>query len=239
MKLLAFDTSGAATSVAVWDDGVVLAEASFVDAENHSTTLMPTIDRLMTEAGLAPSDLTRIAVAQGPGSYTGLRIAVTAAKTLAFTLGIEVVGVSSLYSIAARLGLTADETVMVVPLMNARRGNVYAAVYEGNAAVLPDQHVALADFLKLLSADKKLIFTGDAEMFTDEILAAFPSAEIITDDLQKMPSAAAMAEISAILPAASDVHDFNPIYLKKVEAEEKWEAANGAVSDNKKLVSRG
>ena len=81
MKLLAFDTSSTALSVAILEDDRLLADASLTIKKNHSISLMPTIDFLMKSVNLSPQDLDRIVVAEGPGSYTGLRVAVATAKT--------------------------------------------------------------------------------------------------------------------------------------------------------------
>ena len=81
MKLLAFDTSSKALSVAILEDEALLAETTLTIKKNHSITLMPVIDFLMQQIDLTPKDLDRIVVAEGPGSYTGLRIAVATAKT--------------------------------------------------------------------------------------------------------------------------------------------------------------
>ena len=96
MKVLAFDTSSKALSLAILEDKQVLAETTINIKKNHSITLMPAIDFLMASLDWTPKDLDRIVVAEGPGSYTGLRIAVATAKTLAHTLNIELVGMSSL-----------------------------------------------------------------------------------------------------------------------------------------------
>ena len=81
MKILAFDTSSTALSVALLEDEKLVAESTVTVKKNHSISLMPTIDFLVAQAGWQPSDLERIVVAQGPGSYTGLRVAVATAKT--------------------------------------------------------------------------------------------------------------------------------------------------------------
>lgn len=234
MKVLAFDTSAIATSVAIVDDGKLLAEILLNTSLNHSVTLMPTIDFLMAQVGLKPKDLDRIAVSQGPGSYTGLRIAVTAAKTLAWTLKIDLVGLSSLEAIAARV----KENTVVIPLMNARRGMVYAGAYRSGQSLIEDQHIELSKFLPTLSSYDNLIFTGDAEMFVEEIHLVFLDAKIIMDAPENLPSAFDLARIASHREPAENIHDFNPIYLKKVEAEEKWEEASGLVADDKDLVSR-
>ena len=131
MKVLAFDTSSKALSVAILDGKNLLADVTVNIKKNHSITLMPAIDFLMASVDLQPSDLDRIVVAQGPGSYTGLRVAVATAKTLAYTLNIELVGVSSLYALAA----AADLDGLVVPIMDARRNNVYAGFYKNGQSV--------------------------------------------------------------------------------------------------------
>jgi tRNA threonylcarbamoyl adenosine modification protein YeaZ len=234
MEILSFDTSGTATSAAIVKDGKLLGEVTLNTTVNHSVTLMPTIDYLMKQVGQQPADLTRIAVAQGPGSYTGLRIAVTAAKTLAWTLGIELVGVSSLAAIASRVH--SDD--MTIALMNARRGMVYAGGYKAGKRLIKDQHIALSELLPRLARHKNLTFTGDAGMFRDEIMEEIPEARIISEAPQNLPSAFEIAKMAEELPPVENIYDFNPIYLKKVEAEEKWEAASGLVADDKDLVSR-
>ena len=142
MKLLAFDTSSKALSVAILEDETLLAETTLTIKKNHSITLMPVIDFLMQQIDLTPKDLDRIVVAEGPGSYTGLRIAVATAKTLAHTLGIELVGVSSL------LALVPDDLEgLVVPVMDARRNNVYAGFYQEDQLVAPEGHFPFEEVL--------------------------------------------------------------------------------------------
>lgn len=92
MKTLAFDTSNKTLSLAILDDEILLADMTLNIQKNHSVSLMPAIDFLMTSTDLKPQDLERIVVAKGPGSYTGLRVAVATAKTLAYSLNIALVG---------------------------------------------------------------------------------------------------------------------------------------------------
>ena len=112
MKLLAMDTSNQTLAVAVLEDDRVLAQFQLNRKMNHSLTLMPAIETVMQTSGLKPADLDRIVVAVGPGSYTGIRIAVTTAKTLAETLKIELTTVSSLAVIAAN----AQTNKWIVPI---------------------------------------------------------------------------------------------------------------------------
>ena len=96
-------------------------------AINHSLRAMPAIEELFAKVGIAPTDIDAIAVSEGPGSYTGVRIGVTIAKTLAWTLGKPLIGVSSLKVLAAN-GLCILNG-LICPLVDARRGNVYAGAY--------------------------------------------------------------------------------------------------------------
>lgn len=174
---------------------------------------MPAIDFLMASVDLQPSDLGRIVVAQGPGSYTGLRVAVATAKTLAYTLNIELVGVSSLYALAA----AADFDGLVVPIMDARRNNVYAGFYKNGQLVKADQHMSFTAVLEAVKAEAKVMFVGEVDNFRDQIEEALPQAVI----LPVLPSAYAIGKYGQSLEPA-DVDSFVPNYLKRVEAEENW-----------------
>ncbi|MFZ2543990.1 MAG: tRNA (adenosine(37)-N6)-threonylcarbamoyltransferase complex dimerization subunit type 1 TsaB, partial [Lactococcus raffinolactis] len=182
-----------------------------------SITLMPAIDFLMTNAGLQPEDLDRIAVAQGPGSYTGLRIAVTTAKTLASTLNIDLVGVSSLAAIAANV----DVAGKVVPLIDARRQNVYAGIYENGTSISQEHHVELDKLMDTLKTEERLYFTGELANFRELISQTLPQAKFVENAERRLPNAYQIARLGAgYEPVIVDA--FVPEYLKKVEAEEKW-----------------
>ena len=213
MKVLAFDTSSKALSLAILEDKQVLAETMINIKKNHSITLMPAIDFLMGSLDWTPKDLDRIVVAQGPGSYTGLRIAVATAKTLAHTLKIELVGVSSL------LALVPEQAEgLVIPVMDARRNNVYAGFYQSGQAVWPEAHLPLAEVLEIAgAANQSVTFVGETAAFTEQIEVALPQATL----QPTLPNAAAVGRLGLDLPSQS-IHDFVPNYLKRVEAEENW-----------------
>ena len=213
MKLLAFDTSNQALSLAVLEDEHLLAQTTLNIKKNHSITLMPAIDFLMNSLDMKPMDLDRIVVAQGPGSYTGLRIAVATAKTLAHTLKIELVGVSSL------LALVPEQVEgLVISIMDARRNNVYAGFYQSGQAVRSEAHLPLVEVLEIAGAtNQPVTFVGETTAFAEQIGAALPQAAI----QPSLPDAAAIGRLGLDLPAQS-IHDFVPNYLKRVEAEENW-----------------
>ena len=169
MKILAFDTSSTALSVALLEDEKLVAETTVTVKKNHSISLMPTIDFLVAQAGWQPSDLERIVVAQGPGSYTGLRVAVATAKTLAYALDIDLVGVSSLQALT---NLSVDG--VVIPIMDARRNNVYVGFYENGQAIAPDRHAAFTDVLEQAKVYEKVTFVGEVAHFVDQIKESLP-----------------------------------------------------------------
>ena len=213
MKIAAFDTSSKALTLAILEDETLLAQMTLNIKKNHSITLMPAIDFLMASLDLTPKDLDRIVVAQGPGSYTGLRIAVATAKTLAHTLKIELVGVSSL------LALVPEQVEgLVIPVMDARRNNVYAGFYQSGQAVWPEAHLPLAEVLEIAgAANQSVTFVGETAAFTEQIEVALPQATL----QPTLPNAAAVGRLGLDLPSQS-IHDFVPNYLKRVEAEENW-----------------
>ncbi|MGT2926120.1 tRNA (adenosine(37)-N6)-threonylcarbamoyltransferase complex dimerization subunit type 1 TsaB [Streptococcus cuniculipharyngis] len=213
MKVLAFDSSSLALSVAILQDQTILAQTSLNLKQNHSVTLMPTIDFLMQSLGWTPQDLDRIAVAQGPGSYTGLRMAVATAKTLAYTLGIDLVGVSSLQALTDQ-----DFDGILIPLIDARRNHVYAGFYANGRAVQREGYLDFNQVLEMAAAWDQVCFVGEVANFSQQIAAALPQAKICPT----LPSASLIGRLAQDLPPVAEVHDFVPNYLKRVEAEENW-----------------
>ena len=223
MKIAAFDTSSKALTLAILEDETLLAQMTLNIKKNHSITLMPAIDFLMKSLDMKPTDLDRIAVAQGPGSYTGLRIAVATAKTLAHTLKIELVGVSSLQALVPE-----QAEGLVIPVMDARRNNVYAGFYQFGQVVQPEAHLPLAEVLEIAgAADQPVTFVGETTAFVEQIEAALPQATL----QPTLPNAAAVGRLGLDLPAQS-IHDFVPNYLKRVEAEENWLKTHQESSDS-------
>ena len=212
MQVLAFDTSSKALSLAILEDKQVLADTTINIQKNHSITLMPAIDFLMASLDWTPKDLDRIVVAEGPGSYTGLRIAVATAKTLAHTLNIELVGMSSLLAL-----VPYQQEGLFVPLMDARRNNVYAGFYENAKPVMPEAHLPFEQVIELIKGASQVTFVGEVGPFVEQIQEHLPR----TNFKETLPNAANLA-LLAWDKEADSLHDFVPNYLKRVEAEENW-----------------
>ncbi|WP_143462938.1 tRNA (adenosine(37)-N6)-threonylcarbamoyltransferase complex dimerization subunit type 1 TsaB [Levilactobacillus enshiensis] len=228
MKILAIDTSNRPLSVAVLDDTTVLAAITVTVHQKHAEYLLPEIERLLAMADLKPTDLERVVVAAGPGSYTGIRIAVTTAKTLAATLNIDLVAVSSLATLAANVPV---EGALVAPLFDARNQNVFAGLYriqKGRpVAVIDDAHTNVADFLaEVKEYAEPVWFLGDADHFTDLINTTISAATPAVSPWLNLPQVATIGLLGRDLPPVTDVDRFVPNYLRLTQAEAEWRAKN-------------
>lgn len=225
MISLAIDTSNQGLALGILADQTILASQLINIKKTHSEQLMPSIDFLVKSAGLTIQDIDRFIVAQGPGSYTGVRIGVTTAKALAFTLQKELVGVSSLASLAANV-LPTDQ--LIVPLFNARRSQVFAGIYQWQAGRLvekeEDQHQSLDDLLATLkNLNQPATFVGsDVITFEAEIKAGLPQLAHFASATANLPSGISLARLGQDLPPVKDIDNFVPIYLRQTEAETNW-----------------
>lgn len=214
MNLLLIDTSNQPMSIALMNDDVVLAEETTENKKDHSSQLMPAIKRLFEKTAIDKRDLNSIVVAKGPGSYTGVRIGVTTAKTLAYALKTDLYGVSSLEALAATIDKTDDR--LLVPIFDARREAVYTGVYKYNngelTTVIKDQYLPINELqAKLTQLNRSYIFIGqDAEKLSDKL-----GGEVIGN----LPKASVMKKL---MTQSEDVHTFIPNYIKLSEAERNW-----------------
>ncbi|SEC14413.1 tRNA (adenosine(37)-N6)-threonylcarbamoyltransferase complex dimerization subunit type 1 TsaB [Paenibacillus sp. GP183] len=170
--LLAIDTSTSSLTVAVLEKGKSLGELSTYADRNHSIGLLPNIEELLASLALKPKELQAITVGKGPGSYTGVRIGVTAAKTFAWSLGLPLIAVSSLEAMAlggksagakavaaldSNPNVIQDRTTWFIPLMDARRRQAFTAIYESRGKWNPeeaaDDHFDLNNHWRVLIPD--------------------------------------------------------------------------------------
>ncbi len=161
MRVLAFDAAGKGLSVAVAEPGKVLAEAGLNVGLTHSQRLLPVVQSLLLAADIAPETLDMVAVTNGPGSFTGLRIGLATAKGLAEIWGVPLAPVSTLAAVAyAVRGMGA----LICPMLDARRNEVYTALYDADGReIWPPQAIApdmLAD--KLAGLGRDVVLAGDA-----------------------------------------------------------------------------
>ena len=210
MLLLAIDTSTTAISVALHDGSVVLAEATTLDARGHAEHLAPGITRVLLEAGVGPSDLTDIACGLGPGPFTGLRVGIVTARTLALVTGARLHGLCSLDALAAEVGVDGE----VVVATDARRKEVYWARYAVAGARIPARldgpHVSKPVDLPAELVDLPAVGRGPL---------LYPSAFAQALDGPLDVSAATLADLVVRrLAAGHPVDEHEPLYLRRPDA---------------------
>lgn len=225
MMWLGIDTSNTPLSIAIVKDGQILTEENTSTPINHSLRAMPAIEEAFQRAKLSPSDIDAIAVSEGPGSYTGVRIGVTIAKTLAWTLNKPLVGVSSL-KVLAMNGLFFNG--LICPIVDARRKNVYAGVYQSQNgelnAVLEDGHFSLDDLLeKLKNYEEPILFIGkDVGLYEDLLAEHLQEQAVIAPFQFNLPRASSLIYAAHHVNREEDVHHFVPEYRRIAEAEANW-----------------
>jgi tRNA threonylcarbamoyl adenosine modification protein YeaZ len=229
---LALDTSHSVGGVALARDGVVLGEIRFDQPSSHLVELSRAVESLLSTHGLTPRDIERVAVVLGPGSFTGVRIALSFAKGLA-AAGADVVGIESLRLLAQPLFDEGKQRVCA--MIDAKRDEVYAAVYEHvstpravgkdsdrfaiSAAVAPRAESPLG-FLDALAVQPDAFVGTGALAHRDAITARFPAAEVI-EDARALPSTAYFASVAHLLPVFTRdmVRVLEPVYLRPSGAE--------------------
>lgn len=224
MTVLAIDTSTNVMGISLLKDQSVIGETITFINKNHSVRLMPAIDSLMKECNIKPKELTKIVVAKGPGSYTGVRIGVTVAKTLAFTLNIPIIGVSSLKVLAANGRFFSG---LVCPIFDARRNLLFTGLYDfrGNESksILDDCNIDRSIWMeKLKSFNEPILFIGnDVAIHKDFIIEHLKERAIFsTNNLNNQrPSELFNCSFEEKEEA---VHEFAPEYLRLSEAEANW-----------------
>ncbi|WP_078392371.1 tRNA (adenosine(37)-N6)-threonylcarbamoyltransferase complex dimerization subunit type 1 TsaB [Shouchella patagoniensis] len=227
-NILALDTSSYRLGIAVSNEDAVLGEYMTLLKKNHALRLMPAVEVLLEEVGLKPKELDRIAVAHGPGSYTGVRMAVTTAKTLAWSLNIPLVSISTL-ELMAQAGKYFPGTV--VPLIDARRQTVFTGAYQyidGELKeVLPDKHVPLDEWLnELENVEGSFLFIGeDVGQYQTMIENVLGERLIVAEQLLANVRPGELCVLASRKEPVKNLHSFAPEYLRLAEAEVNWRDA--------------
>ncbi|MCA1056947.1 tRNA (adenosine(37)-N6)-threonylcarbamoyltransferase complex dimerization subunit type 1 TsaB [Rossellomorea aquimaris] len=224
MKILSVDTSNFPLGVALIEEDQVIGEYITNKKKNHSVRAMPAIEQLLKDCDTEAKDLDRIVVANGPGSYTGVRIGVTLAKTLAWSLNIPLIPVSSL-AVLASSGRYFNG--YIAPIFDARRGQVYTGLYrfEGDkiSQVEDDRNMLLADWVeKLKDYDGDILFIGnDVTIHEEKIKEVLGDQAVIAPFVSNNPRPSELAFIGAQLEERT-AHEVVPNYIRLAEAEVKW-----------------
>ena len=232
MLILAFETSAKAASVAIFDGQKLLAESYQNTGLTHSQTLMVMAEDALKQCGKTAAEVTAVAVAEGPGSFTGVRIGVAAAKGFAWGRGIPCYGISTLEAMAESLGIYQG---YVCPVMDARRAQVYNALFYVNCGeitcVASDRAIALSELgaeLKMLTEPVFLVGDG-SNLCYNTLSEEVPN--LILPPEHRMHQRAVGVAILAAKQAAQGIApggaELNPNYLRLSQAErEKLEREN-------------
>lgn len=202
MISLLVDTCTSYVVIGLLRENEIIDQRIELNDKDLSTNFVPLVEELLTKNSKKPTDIDTIFVAVGPGSFTGIRVGVTFAKVMAWSLNIKIIPFSSLELLAS----TSSENI-VVPLIDARRGYVFGGIYDQNLnCIMDDKYVLLDELLEKLKIYNNPIFIS-----TD----SFNFTTILPDvDIRKVVS-------KHLNDEGVNPHNLNPNYLKKTEAEEK------------------
>ena len=224
MKILAIETSAKSVSAAVVENGVPLASAYQNMGLTHSRTLMPLVDGMLSAAGLRVQDMDLLAAANGPGSFTGVRIGVSALKGLAWALEKPCCGVSTLAAMARNL---AHMEGLIICAMDARRNQVYNALFLAHDGVLtrqcPDRAIGLAELAEEIKnrPEPKFVVGDGAGLCYNHLLEQDVPCRMAPPQLvmQNAVGVALAAEEMAAAGQVTTARDLVPVYLRLSQAE--------------------
>ncbi len=228
---LAFETSSLHGSIALGRGRTVIATRPFSGPRRHATDFLPTIDATCRESAVSPGEVRRVFVSIGPGSFTGLRIGITAARILGLANGASVVGVPSLEVIAQNAATLEDPPPQVAVILDAKRRRVYAATFElcGNsykplaaacetdpAAFLGGQPADCAVMGQGVLCHREVVEEIGLRVLPESL--AHPRAEV----------AYRLGHARAEAGQTTPPRELAPLYIRPPEAEERWEKRHGS-----------
>ena len=228
MPILALDTATMVSSVAIASPDKLLAEVTLQTKLTHSEVLMPHVQQVLAMTNIKKTELDAIAVSVGPGSFTGLRIGLAAAKSMAYALGIPIVGVSTLEAMAWHYPVPGIYTLCV---LDAQKGDVYAGLYswqqEAVHLVKPVEVMPFAEVIDFCQTlDRPVVIIGDIAQKKQALIRAAGSNIIAAQPHMIMPRAANVAMLAQQKLAAGrtdEVMTLEPLYIRRSEAEVLWE----------------
>ncbi|MBQ9609261.1 MAG: tRNA (adenosine(37)-N6)-threonylcarbamoyltransferase complex dimerization subunit type 1 TsaB [Lachnospiraceae bacterium] len=234
MKILGFDSSGMVASVAVMQDDIIVAEYSVNYKKTHSQTLLPMLDEVVKMTELDLDEVDAIAVAAGPGSFTGLRIGMATVKGFGLALDKPVIAVPTCHALAYNLW---GSDRIICPILDARRNQVYTALYEfadNELMCIKEQEAMdICDIIEHINdIGKEVIFLGDGVPVFKSVIedkmrakALFAPAHL---SRQRASAVAALGRIYYERGEYESADDVKPIYLRKSQAEREREEKDGS-----------
>ncbi len=223
MKVLGIETSGLVGNLAVCDSGRVVARKSYGKNFSHGKEIISSLESLFKEVNLEPADIDLIAVSTGPGSYTGLRVGVTCAKTLAYGLGKPVIDVPTLDVLVENVKDNSAKTIC--PVLDAKRKSVYACIYDSSG----NENKKSTDFL-IISPDDLIEILPESTLIFGDGIAPYreiftqKNLTIVEDEKLCIADAADVARLGLERYEQGircEINALAPLYLRKSEAEEQ------------------
>ena len=215
--ILSLETSTTVCSVALHNNGKLIASAEMHKEQSHASKLAVLIDQVIKLADVSMNSLQGIAVSEGPGSYTGLRIGVSTAKGLCFALGIPLLSVGTLALLAKQIQLkTILDNAWLCPMIDARRMEVYCQMFDGEMNALQSIEAKVIDeesFREALN-DHKIIFFGDGAAKCKSVIT-HPNAFFISDIAPSAKELGLLASEKFSRNEFENLVSFEPFYLKE------------------------
>jgi len=216
--LLCIETSTTVCSVCIASEGKVIAVKEINSGYTHAENLHVFIEEIIKEAGITLKQLSAVAVSKGPGSYTGLRIGVSAAKGLCYALNIPLISVDTLEAMAFSVSEKSKEDMLFCPMLDARRMEVYCAVYNNKVEkVLPVQALVLdEESISVFNLNKAICFFGEGMPKAKDLLQSKLPASSFVENIY--PSSVNMTSLAFKKLASKNFENttlFEPFYLKE------------------------
>ncbi len=215
--ILSIETSTKICSVALHNQGVLLAESTLYVDKSHSEKLAILIKNLLSYAEITTKDLTAIAIASGPGSYTGLRIGTSTAKGLCYALSIPLIAINTLEAMAQGVASTLTKEALLCPMLDARRMEVYSMLVDGNLKVISKTEAKIIDkhsFEEELK-NNKIIFFGNGAAKCQPIIEGNSNAIFVNITSISAVHVGQLAWQKFKNKNAEDLAYFEPEYLKE------------------------
>lgn len=221
-SILCLETSTEVCSVALSINGEIIAEMEDKSGRNHAQLLTRFVEEVMQANKMPYNQLDAIAVSGGPGSYTGLRIGVSTAKGLCYAAGLPLIAVPSLEAMAHhiinnpyRYGIEKKEPLLYCPMIDARRMEVYAAIYDNQLTKIRDIQADIIDHLSFLAflQDQKILFFGNGAQKC-KMSIQHPNALFLDNITTSASYLAGLAEAAFVAGNFVDVAYYEPFYLK-------------------------
>lgn len=229
MFILGIDTATRVAGAAVIGEGRLISERFIHNLKTHSQNIIPMIQQVVNDAGITPRDLSGIAVTGGPGSFTGLRIGMSVAKTMSLALNIPVISVSTLKTLAWNILGTKS---LICPILDARKNEVYTCIYKSSdkdlVELMDPTAMSIESLIEEIAGfEGEVTFLGDAvPVYGDLLKEKLGPRAGFASMINSFPRASAAAELGISLLKDTDPAQsifLQPVYLRKSEAEVTWE----------------